>query len=413
VAAGAGGANTLTLSSASAAPSASSPAGASLGNSLFSGLDLSASLQALTSVNLLTTDTRIGSRYQGDLTILTAGSTPTYCGGFSADSELQTMSSLQLSSSPTPFVAAPPISVLSTTASQPTSAYCPMATVVTAAPGTPVIFSPLAIPIGVTNPSASTPVPTGTVQVNLDSATCMAALDGTGRGSCDLTPPTAGSRMLAYRYLGDGNYPAGAVVSQPLVVNHAQPIVALTYTPNPVSGASTVIFSFTVHPNPDNGVQARPSGSVTISGLDVTTPCTGTLDASGAGSCTYQFPPNLITPTNQLFFTAGALVANYSGDANYAAKSSPTLNFAAIGLEVTGLIQLTVGATASYAVTAFDAFSSGPVTTPPNLVWTSSAPGVATVSGGTVTAVSAGTVTITATDPVSLASGSTTITVTQ
>ena len=106
---GGSNANTLTLSSSSVSPSASSPAAASLGSSLFAGLDLSTSLQALGVVNLLTADDKIGTRYQGDLTILTAGSSPTYCGAYTGDSELQMMASLQLSSSPTPFVAESPI----------------------------------------------------------------------------------------------------------------------------------------------------------------------------------------------------------------------------------------------------------------------------------------------------------------
>ncbi len=89
------------------------------------------------------------------------------------------------------------------------------------------------------------------------------------------------------------------------------------------------------------------------------------------------------------------------------------MNLAAIELSVSGPQQLAVGSTAQYAVAAGDGFSGDVVTTPPNLVWTSSDPTVATVNAGTVTAIAAGTATVTVVDPVSLANASVKITVIQ
>ena len=411
---GGSNANTLTISSSSVSPSASSPAAASIGSSLFAGLDLSASLQALGTVNLLTADSKIGTRYQGDLTILTAGSSPTYCGAFTGDSELQTMASLQLSTNPTPFVADSPISFLYTAPMQAVGTYCTTAPVVTATLEPAVIFSPSTVSVAVTSaadPSAPTPVPTGAVQASVDGVSCTAAIDSTGKGSCDLTPPTAGSRTLSFQYLGSGSYPASGVVTQPLVVDHAQTYVTLSYSPDPVSTASTITFNFSVRPNPDNGAQARPTGTVLVNGF-LGGSCTGTLDSAGTGSCTYEFPPNY-SATHSSLYPAAVLVAQYSGDGNYAAHSLSNVNVAFIELGVSGPLQLAVGSTAPYLVAAVDGFSGGVLSIPPNLVWTSSDPTVAAVNAGTVTALAVGTATITVTDPVSLASTSVKITVIQ
>jgi hypothetical protein len=408
---GGSNANTLTLSSTSVSPSASSQAAKSIGSSMFAGLDLSASLLALGVVNLLTADNKIGTRYQGDLTILTAGSSPTYCGAFTGDSELQTAASLKLSTSPTPFVAESPVSFLYTAPSQPVGTYCATAPVVTATLEPAVIFSPSVISVAVisaADPSAPTPVPTGAVQASVDGVSCIAAIDSTGTGSCDLTPPTAGSRTLSFQYLGSGIYPASGVVTQPLVVGHAQTYVTLTYTPDPVSTASIITFSFSVRPDPDDGTQARPTGSVMVYGF-IGGSCSGTLDSSGNGSCTYAGE----LPQQPPYNPAGLMVAQYSGDANYAAQTLSNVNLAAIDLSVSGPLQLAAGAIAPFVAAAGDGFSGAVVATPPNLVWTSSDPAVATVNGGTVTAIAVGTTTITVTDPASLASASAKITVVQ
>jgi hypothetical protein len=407
---GGSNANSLTISSSSVSPSSSSPAAASLASSLFAGLDLSASLQALDAVNLLTVDDKIGTRYRGDLTILTAGSSPTYCGAFAGDSELQTMATLQLSANPTPFVAASPISFLYTAPTQPIGTYCATAPVVTATLEPAVIFGPSAISFAVisaADPSAPTPVPTGAVQASVDGVSCTAAIDSTGQGSCDVMPPTAGTRTLSFQYLGSGSYPASGLVTQPLVVGRAQTYVTLSYSPDPVSTASTITFNFSVHPNPDNGTQARPTGSVLVYGF-IGGSCTGTLDSAGNGSCTYsgELPRAPLYP-------AGIMVAQYSGDANYAAQSLSNVNLAAFVLTVSGPLQLAVGGTAPYVVAAADGFSGGAVSVPPNLVWTSSDPTVATVNAGVVTAIAVGTAAITAMDPVSLANASVKITVIQ
>ena len=107
------------------------------------------------------------------------------------------------------------------------------------------------------------------------------------------------------------------------------------------------------------------------------------------------------------------MVAQYSGDGNYAAHSLSNVNVAFIELGLSGPLQLAVGSTAPYVVAAADGFSGGAVSVPPNLVWTSSDPTVAAVNAGTVTALAVGTATITVTDPVSLASASVKITVIQ
>jgi Bacterial Ig-like domain (group 2) len=412
VTAGSGSPNSLSISSSSVSPPASSPASTSIGNSLFAGLDLSASLQALGTVNLLTADSRIGSRYQGDLTILTAGGSPTYCGAFAADSEVQLMATLQLSTNSAPFIAASPIGFLNSTATQPIGAYCTTTPAVIAALEPAVIFSPSAISIAVISAAgagAPAPVPTGSVQASVDGASCTAALDSTGKGSCDLTPSIAGARALSFQYLGDGIYPASSVVTQPLAVDLAQTVLTMTYAPNPVSTASEINFNFSVRPNPDNGTQPRPTGSVLVNGF-VGGSCTATLDSAGNGACTGQIPPGVSAVVD---YPAAILVAQYSGDGNYAVQTLANVNLPVIVLTVSGPQQLMVGDTGQFVAAAADGFSSAALATPPNLQWTSSNPAVATVNAGTVTAIAVGTATITATDPASLASASVNVTVAQ
>lgn len=415
--AGAGaGTNSFTISNATASPDPSTPALSTLGASLYAGVDLSPSLQLMSSVTLVTADGKIGARYHSELETLTSGSSPTHCGGDVGALELQASASLILSSEVFSAPAQPPLSIeLSTLGPQPIGSYCGTQPVVTGSTSaSAVLFSPLTVAVNVVPPpngSSPPPAPTGVVQVTLDGAHCAATIDGTGNGSCHLAPATPGQRSLALQYSGDSNYPAGDVISQPLDVALAQPAVTLTFTPNPISFASTITFNFSVTPSPQSVAAPPPTGSVTVMAFDFN-PCTSTIDGSGHGSCTFAMTslPNFVTVGHP--FTL--MTATYSGDTNYLSAAAPAAPLPIIGLSVSypaGTTPISTGGTAVLVVNAANVISNVAAATPPNLTWTSSNPAVATVAGGTVTGIAAGTSTITVTDPVSLASASIVVTI--
>jgi hypothetical protein len=415
--AGAGaGTNSFTISNATASPDPSTPALATLGASLYAGVDMSPTLQLMNSVTLVAADGKIGDRYGSELEVLTSGSSPTYCGGDVGALESQATANLILSSNVFTAPVQPPLSIeLSTLGPQPIGSYCGTQPIVTGSESAAAaLFSPLAVAVNVVPPpggSSPPPAPTGLVQATLDGAHCAATLDSAGNGSCNLTPTTSGARTLALQYSGDSNYPAGAVISQPLDVALAKAEVTLTFMPNPISFASTITFNFTVTPSPLSVAPPTPTGSVTVMAFG-RNPCTSTLDGSGHGSCTFSMTslPDFLTAGDP--FTL--MTAAYSGDGNYLSAVAPAAPLPIIALSVNypaGTSSISTGGTALLVVDAAQVNTTLAVATPPNLTWTSSNAAVATVAAGTVTGIAAGISTITVTDPVSLASGLIVVTV--
>lgn len=414
--AGAGaGTNSFTISNATASPDPSTPALATLGASLYAGVDLSPTLQLMNSVTLVTADGKIGDRYGSELEVLTSGSSPTHCGGDVGALELLTSANLILSSNVFTAPAQPPLSIeLATLGPQPIGSYCSTQPIVTGSTSAAAaLFSPLAVTVNVAplGGGSPPPAPTGLVQATLDGAHCAATLDSAGNGSCDLTPTTSGAHTLALQYMGDSNYPAGAVISQPLDVALAKAAVTLTFTPNTISFASIITFNFTVTPSPQSVAPPTPTGSVTVMAFG-RNPCTSTLDGSGHGSCTFSMTslPDFLTVGDP--FTL--MTATYSGDSNYLSAVAPATPLPIIALSVNypaGTSSISTGGTALLVVNAAQVNTTLAVATPPNLTWTSSNAAVATVAAGTVTGIAAGISTITVTDPVSLASGLIVVTV--
>ncbi len=412
------GTDSFAFSGATASTNPATPVSSILGDSLFTGIDLSASLQLLNLVNLATVDTKIGDRYSGQLTTLAATADPPYCGGSIGDLEGQATAVRELLSNVDSPLPAPVVGTLAASGPQPINGYCGVQPTVAAAPNSSaVVFSPLTVAASVVAlPGGPSATPSGVVRVGLDGATCQAVIDSTGNGYCTLTPSTVGTRSLTYQYEGDGNFPAGSVVSQSLDVALAQDLLSLAESPNPASTASGLNFSFSVSALPVNAAAPLPTGTVTVYAENGNqTSCTATLDSTAAGVCNIAAPP----------FGHTTIQAVYSGDANYAAytrsgtirvaDNTAQLDVYVIKLDLGGVpTSFTVGATATVTVMPDPGCCFPPESTPPtlNLVWTSSNPGVATVVGGTLTAVAAGTATITATDATSQATGSLVVTVT-
>jgi Bacterial Ig-like domain (group 3)/Bacterial Ig-like domain (group 2) len=417
-------ASTFAFTDAAASVDPSTPVATVLGDSLFAGIELDASLQILNLVNVVTVDSKIGDRYGGQLTILASGANPSYCGGSIGDVEQDVDATLGLPVNVAVPLLAPIVGVLDAGNPQPISAYCGSQPIVTAGPeGPAAVFSPLTVSVRVAPvpgvPSA--PAPTGVVQVGLDGAVCEASINGAGAGSCTLTPSASGTRSLTFQYQGDTNYPAGVAGTQGLSVALAQDLLSLAETPNPASPASGLSFNFSVSPIPANAAAAAPTGSVTV--YEGASSCTAPLGGAGSGSCSIAAPP-----IGQTYVTAA-----YSGDGNYAAQvaqapgstvyvadNTHTLDVYVIKLQLQGPND-TVAVGGSFIIGAVPNDLPPNAVVPLNLLWTSSNPAVATVAGsgtvggvgeGTVTGVAVGTATITATDMASQATGSVLVTVT-
>jgi hypothetical protein len=109
---------------------------------------------------------------------------------------------------------------------------------------------------------------------------------------------------------GNDSYAAAAPVSQTVTVNKATPSVALVASVNSAATGSTVNLTATV-----TGCGAIPGGTVTFySGA--TALGTGTLNGSGAASYT----------TAKLSAGKNSITANYGGDGNYTAATSPAIS---------------------------------------------------------------------------------------
>jgi hypothetical protein len=200
-----------------------------------------------------------------------------------------------------------------------------------------------AITIGVSVVSDSG-TPTGTVTVGDGTQTCVATLDGSGDGSCQITETTSGSYTFTAVYNGDTDYVssdsdstdetvAGVGTTTSITSTTASPVVG-----QPISVAVSVAGD-------DSGI---PTGSVTVS--DGTQSCPAALDGGGTGSCQ-------ITETAAGSYT---FTASYPGDSTYASSTTLTGTNVTVGADDTTtvitsttpspvvgeLIAVTVGVTA-------------------------------------------------------------------
>jgi uncharacterized protein YjdB len=402
------GSNSLSFTTPTTSPSSSTPVLASLGLTAFTGVEVKPQLLILNTVAAFGADMKVGPQLSATVEVLPAGNSPPLCGTYSGQIALQANAfylglqgqSIWPSSGAQTFD-------LYKIGSAPLGASCNPQPTVTATPqGSAVIFTPLTVSVVVTSPSTGvadgTPAPTGQVMISVDDQNCQATIDSSGNGACAITPDTPGSEILLFQYLGDSNYQASALVSQPLDVAMAQDTVTVTPTPNPVTAGTPVTFTFVVSPSPENGTQPLPTGDVVVVDDTGTTLCETDIGDSATGPCSYTYT----SPGSH------SLTAVYSGDDNYVPKTSAVVSLVvnAINLQLSPASpSIVVGKTATLSVTASNA--SGPIATPPNLQWGTSSPAIATVSEGVVTGVAIGTAMVTVTDPVSQATASVTVTI--
>jgi hypothetical protein len=162
----------------------------------------------------------------------------------------------------------------------------------------------VSVSVGVVPPGMGTP--TGTVNVNDGTGgSCVVTLSG-GMGSCSLTSTTAGTKTLTASYLGDTNFEVSSGTKMHQVDKANTTAVINSDAPDASVVGQPVTVAYTVTANlPGGGI---PTGNVLVT--DGVNSCTGTLNASGQGSCTVAlFTPGVRT-----------LTATYQSDANYNAS---------------------------------------------------------------------------------------------
>jgi hypothetical protein len=174
---------------------------------------------------------------------------------------------------------------------------------------------------------------------------------------------------------GNGSYAAAAPVSQTVTVNKATPTVALTASVNSAATGSTVALTATV-----TGSGAVPGGTMTFySG----TTALGTATLNGSGAASYT--------TAKLAAGKNSITADYGGDGNYTAATSPAISVQGDELAQT----ITFGPSASPMT-----YGASPLTlnasASSGLAVVFTATGPAIISGGKLAITGAGTVVVTA-----------------
>lgn len=170
-----------------------------------------------------------------------------------------------------------------------------------------------AFPFSVTVTSTTSPAPTGTVKFTVNgTAVGNPVTLASGAASISLTETTAGSYTLAATYSGDANYAASGPVGRTVTVAAAAKAVStatLKAKMNPATTCEAIAFSVAV----DSKTTVLPTGKVELM-EGSTTLATGTVSN---GSVTLT-APKLAAGTH-------VLKANYLGDSQHAASSSPAL----------------------------------------------------------------------------------------
>jgi len=142
--------------------------------------------------------------------------------------------------------------------------------------------------------------PTGTVRFVVNSTLqAPVALVG-GQATLQLTAPAAGPYVITAYYSGDSSY-LSSVAKKGLTVLKLSPTDTLVATPSPAVLGSLVTVTFTV----PTIAGIAPTGTVKLSGASATAQTLTLTD----GVATYQ--------TSSLGVGNHALIATYSGDANY------------------------------------------------------------------------------------------------
>lgn len=145
------------------------------------------------------------------------------------------------------------------------------------------------------------------IVVTSTGETCISTVSD-GAGSCKITFPTEGRRIINVRFLGNGNFAASTSPDVSHVVKKATSTSILSAVPAPSTVDQPVSIQFSVFAVTGGG--DPPSGSVTVTS-DTGETCAGSI-SMGNGSCSITFT------------SAGSknLTATYNGDSDYKTSTS-------------------------------------------------------------------------------------------
>ena len=197
--------------------------------------------------------------------------------------------------------------------------------------------------------------PTGTVNFFLGSptGTSLGSATVTKRGTATLysesTPLPIGATDAIYAvYSGDATF-GGSQTSLTETVNPASTHTVVSASSNPGVAGGTVTFTAIVsgaapHWASDGGTTAPPTGAVTftVNGTAVSPGSVSFVGDSGNGAI-YTYT----TSTSALTATPNIVTATYSGDANYLASSSRTLNYKVVSTSDAGSGTIAAGSATS------------------------------------------------------------------
>jgi hypothetical protein len=182
--------------------------------------------------------------------------------------------------------------------------------------GDPVTISVTATGVG------TSLIPGGVVEVMEGTEiVCEITLDQFGEGSCILAyySPLVVEHVVQLKAIYPGESPFLPAVSEilNLVVKAYDVIISLDATPNPVNQGVPITISVTAT---GVGTSLIPTGMVEIT-ADSELVCEVTLDTFGKGSCTINYPPAIMYPSEQIV----QLQATYPGDFPFLSSISDIL----------------------------------------------------------------------------------------
>lgn len=156
--------------------------------------------------------------------------------------------------------------------------------------------------------ATSAPSPTGSVTF-MDGTTLLGTSQvNAGAASFSTSTLSAGNYTITVTYSGDSNY-TGDSGSITQVVNKATPTVTLAVQPSPVVPGQPATLTATL-----SSTAGVPTGTITFTD-NGTSLGNSPVNASGVATLTATLAPG-----------SNALIAQYSGDTNFATVSSPTTN---------------------------------------------------------------------------------------
>lgn len=188
-----------------------------------------------------------------------------------------------------------------------------LTTITSNTPNPSIVGLPVTVSFTVAAVAPGAGTPTGTVTITDGTDSCTGTLVA-GEGSCSITFSfgSVGVKALTATYSGDADFLTSTAGGSQTVIKANTSTTITSNTPNPSIVGLPVTVTFTVTPNAP-GV-GTPTGTVAVSDGTGGT-CTGTLLA-GKGTCT-------MTPMSPSSPGAKAVIATYSGDANFNTSVSP------------------------------------------------------------------------------------------